>query len=277
MRTEPRWVCILLATLLVACSTRDVNLATSARSLDAGEWPDDDAEVDFDPDGGPVFSFDAGVAYCGDERCACSNGEDDDLDGKFDLDDPECTSPADQFEEHFGTGAFGENSASKCQDCYFDNGPWTGNDPCSRPRSCATNNNASGGNGACRSCDIDESSECVNSCEPLVPNGCDCFGCCGVYWRDGTVRNVLLSSSCSWDIDILDDPARCEPCIPSPTCRNTCQKCELCPGRTVADLPAECQASGPGLMCNDTEACQSASDCANSEYCLLGCCLPFGI
>ena len=52
---------------------------------------------------------------------------------------------------------------------------------------------------------------------------------------------------------------------------NTCGECELCAGKTVDDLPAEC---GATPTCDGAPACSQSSDCDGSAYCQQGCCLP---
>jgi len=249
------------AAALLACSTRTTNLASSRSSeTDAGVLPDASAGFAFD---------DAGMVQCGSSTCACSDGLDNDRDGLVDGFDPECTGAFDAHEDSFATGAHGEGQNGKCQDCYFDDN--SGRDACSRPRSCASDpTDSSSGNGSCRSCSVDEA--CSDTCAALVPNGCDCFGCCGVH-RGSVVKNVLLGST-SCNVDTLDEPSACTACVPSSECANPCGTCELCPGRTVSDLPAECASS---YACDESQRCASSTDCAGFAYCQSGCCLAVGI
>lgn len=266
--------------LLVAClwlaaagCTRTHNLASSrpdaggpadAAVLDGGGQAD---AGDAATDAGLPFAYDAGVAYCGSRPCACSNAQDDDQDGKADGFDPECTGPFDDVEEDFATGVADESTITKCQDCFFDVVP--GRDECNRATSCALTGSPSGGTGACRDCAV--AAACTDHCARLAPNGCDCFGCCEVF-REGASVSVLLRAGCS--METLDDPARCTACIPAPECRNPCDACELCPGRTIADLPATC---GGSFACVGSEPCAQTSDCAGAAYCQSGCCIAIVI
>jgi hypothetical protein len=259
--------------LLVGCTTRTTNLVNSrggapdAASSDAAE-PTRDAT--------PMFELDdAGKVRCGNVACACSDGVDNDSDGLIDGFDPECTGAGDAYEDSYATGSHGEEQNAKCQDCFFDANSGAGKDGCRRARSCATDGTSAGGTGMCRTCDVEMS--CLDSCQPLVPNGCDCFGCCGV-WRDGNVVNVLLGSvDCK--ADALDDPRRCTRCIPAADCANPCGPCELCPGRRQVDLPASCASTnGMGFSCDDGELCQQHTDCNRPlETCQQGCCRTTGI
>jgi hypothetical protein len=253
----------LLALLLWCCSCSQTHeLATSAEP-DASQLALADAA--------PLR--DAQVALCGSSACACSNGLDDDGDGLIDGFDPECTSPSDQFEDSFATGVHGEDQSQKCQDCFFDDNSGAGDDGCSRARSCALDGTSSGGSGACNDCAV--AAKCSDSCRPLAPNGCDCFGCCSVF-HGGVETHILLSASCS--LAVLDDPTRCTVCLPAADCLNPCGRCELCAGRLVTDLPADCQAAnGPGYTCDESKVCSSGADCSGSEYCQQGCCLQVGI
>jgi len=210
------------------------------------------------------------AADCQGHPCACSNGIDDDGDELIDGFDPECTSASDDYENSFATGVHGEDQTQKCQDCFFDSNSGRGSDDCNRARSCALDGTATGGTGACRAtCEVGEA--CRESCAPLAPNGCDCFGCCGVF-LDGVEVYVLLSDTCS--LAALKEADKCTRCMPSTECMNPCGRCELCAGRRARDLPSDCAA---GYACDDAVTCRHTSDCASSEYCQQGCCLQVGI
>jgi hypothetical protein len=183
---------------------------------------------------------DAGQVLCGTGPCACSNGKDDDMDGLSDLADPECVSPWDNDEASFATGISGDNRDDACQDCFFDGNSGSGNDGCRLPSSCLTEGNPSSGQGSCNKCE--QTAQCKNFCKAYTPNGCDCFGCCSVRLANGTNVNVALGNGCNIDGNTVTG---CNTCVPNDSCRNECGKCELCPGKTVADLPAECFQTPP--------------------------------
>jgi hypothetical protein len=188
----------------------------------------------------PFPSNDAGQVLCGSAPCACSNGKDDDMDGVSDLADPECVSSWDNDEGSFATGISGDNRDDACQDCFFDGNSGSGNDGCYLPSSCLSKGNASSGHGRCDSCE--QTDQCKKFCQAYTPNGCDCFGCCTVRLANGSNVNVALGNGCNIDGNTVTG---CNTCVPNDSCRNVCGKCELCPGKTVADLPAECFQSPP--------------------------------
>lgn len=201
-----------------------------------------DAGVLIQSDAGalPFPINDAGQILCGSAPCACSNGKDDDNDGISDLADPECVSSWDNDEGSFATGISGDNRDDACQDCFFDGNSGSGNDGCYLPTSCLSEGNASSGHGRCNSCE--QTAQCKSFCKAYTPNGCDCFGCCTVRLANGTDVNVALGNGCNIDGNTVQG---CNSCVPNDSCRNECGKCELCPGKTLADLPAECFQSPP--------------------------------
>ena len=131
------------------------------------------------------------------------------------------------------------------------------------------------GSSGCKNCET--SQQCYDYCRPRTPNGCDCFGCCEVNLPDGTKETVVLGEGCS-----LDNLDACQTgCVLSESCANTCGRCELCLGKTVDDLPADCFTQPddmgtevPPQSCDDGETpCADTDDCATGFYCQLGCCL----
>jgi hypothetical protein len=188
----------------------------------------------------PFPTNSVGQVLCGSAPCACSDGKDNDTDGLTDLADPECVSSWDNDEGSFATGISGDNRDDACQDCFFDGNSGSGNDGCYLPTSCLSKGNNSSGHGRCSSCE--QTDQCRKFCQAYTPNGCDCFGCCTVRLANGTNVNVALSTGCNIDGNSVTG---CNSCVPNDSCRNECGKCELCPGKTVADLPAECFQSPP--------------------------------
>jgi hypothetical protein len=231
-----------------------------------------------------VTVSEAGEVLCGTSLCACNNGVDDDGDGKGDGFDEECTGALDNDEGTFSTGIPGDNSDPKWQDCFFDGNSGAGDDHCRYHADCLT--------GAKPASDPDcaVSTSCHDFCAARTPNGCDCFGCCTVQLADSSSVSVFIGESCS--LENVDDAASCPRCTPSAACGNTCAECELCPGKSVEDLPASCSTppdgtggsggSGggetPGYSCDAGKTvCSSTSDCPSGDYCSLGCCLAFVI
>ncbi len=226
-------------------------------------------------------------SYC-EEGCACSDGMDNDGDGDIDSADPECTGPADNDEESLATGIPGDNRDNVFQDCFFDGDSGHGNDGCMRPTECFYDNDVAPDPGD-EQCEV--SSMCIETCGAAVPNGCDCFGCCTLQLDDGTTMNVSVSETCS-----TDNLEGCEECAFDDSCANPCGRCELCPGRTIDELPADCGGTtpdggtpdsgtpdsgtdgstppGPGYECEGGQTlCDATTGCSAGYVCMLGCCV----
>jgi len=205
---------------------------------------------------------------------ACANCEDDDGDGLVDWLDPECAGPFDNDEKTFGTGIAGDNVDACKQDCFFDGNSGQGDDKCEWNLKCDPKITT----GACvydpgfTNCPGTQSATCIEKCQKVTPNGCDCFGCCAVAAPNGTTSHVRLVGTCS--VADLGDPAKCPPCTPVPSCANPCDRCELCIGKT--SIPADCNADagGSGQTCSDGQACNATTPCPGGTYCVTGCCIP---
>jgi hypothetical protein len=226
---------------------------------------------------GPTLTPD-GEAFCGDVACECSNGIDDDGDGQTDGFDIECQGPLDNDEGSFATGIPGDNKDESWVDCFFDGDSGSGNDGCKYPFDCLTGDldpNSTDCEGAV-------SEACLNYCGPRTPNGCDCFGCCTIQLEGGETVDILTKQGCS--LDDIDNEDLCLRCTKTDTCENTCGECELCPGKTVDDLPESCQpdppAGGstsdppPDYTCEGAQVCSDTLPCSVGDYCSLGCCIP---
>jgi hypothetical protein len=217
---------------------------------------------------------------------ACSNGKDDDGDGFIDGFDAECTGPWDNDEASFATGIPGDNVDPKWQDCFFDGNSGAGDDNCRYATGCIS------GELELTDKDCKLTDSCIKFCAPLTPNGCDCFGCCTVAVPGGGSVDIQAAGSCS--VDNVDDADACPRCVKSAVCGNTCGRCELCPGKTVADLPEDCGSTGAGgagsgtggaatggtgggptYSCDGGEQVCGAGlpGCALGSYCSQGCCL----
>lgn len=240
----------------------------------------------------PFEMNEQGQVLCGDVACECSDGIDNDGDGVTDGFDAECTGPYDNDEGSFATGIPGDNVDPVWQDCFFDGNSGHGDDGCRYKTDCLT------GDLPPDDPDCTVSQRCIDFCRPYTPNGCDCFGCCEVYPADGSgPLFVVTGSNCS-----LSDIESCQTCEQTEQCINTCGECELCGGKTVADLPASCyedpnntnnnpnpgtnnntpgpnnpdpDPNDPPYTCDDGEqVCSSTIPCAASnEYCSQGCCV----
>lgn len=222
----------------------------------------------------------------------CGDGLDNDGDGLIDSDDPDCLGACDNTEDSFGPGFFQQSDPGCTVDCYFDADPGSGNDDCHWSHRCDPNEVSPGyhpessegsfcaydpatqipGTAAtCADLQATQSPECHAYCGPLVPNGCDCFGCCelpagsGKYaWIGSHDDGCTLASAL--------DPSKCEPCAPVPGCLNACDACEICIGKaTVAPGCAVQDQCAPGIQpCGlPGQGC-----CPSGNYCVTGCCQP---
>jgi hypothetical protein len=220
---------------------------------------------------------------------ACSDGKDNDGDGLTDGFDPECTGPADNDEGTFATGIPGDNRDPKWQDCFFDGNSGAGDDDCRYATGCLTGDLPADD----KDCKLTDA--CIKFCAPLTPNGCDCFGCCTVQLPSGDSIDIQTDASCS--LDKAANADACPRCVKSDACGNTCGHCELCPGKTIADLPDDCAPTGAGGASSGTGGAGTGGStttgggpsytcdggeqvcgpdlprCELGTYCSLGCCL----
>jgi hypothetical protein len=268
---------VWLALALSACSESHRNIVSDPLAFDASPRVDgDQRDASFvieALDSGNVNSttalaMDEAPTYCGKRKCGCDDGEDNDGDGLADGLDPECTGAFDNDEATFATGKPSKQQA--CRDCYWDANSGNGDDGCRYPVECL-NNASFVGQGNCSSCSVTDA--CETSCKARTPNGCDCFGCCTVARDNGEVIQIELVDTCT--LANADDTVACPRCTPHETCKNECGRCELCLGKTLAQLPPDCRSGpGPGYACDDDFAvCSSAIPCPNGFYCHQGCCL----
>jgi hypothetical protein len=233
----------------------------------------------------------------------CGDLQDNDGDGLLDNQDPDCLGPCDNTEDSYYSGIPGGDGAACIVDCYFDNDSGPGNDNCYWNHKCDahemapnyypepdngvqcahdTSANTPGTPLSCEQLNDMQSDTCHKICDPITPNGCDCFGCCEL--PAGSGKFVWLGSkdkngvpSCS--IPGLDDPDKCHPCQPVDACLNGCGVCELCLGKDT--LPPECYPDGgaggsgtTGQCPPDVQPCglEGQEPCPFNKYCITGCC-----
>lgn len=287
-------------------------------------------------DGGVVITTDGGTRVCNFASCqgkiyACGDCGDNDGDGRFDSDDPDCLGPCDNTESGALTlGIPGGNNAPCKADCYFDQDTGTGNDSCfwdhsCDPKSVAPNyypeshlgnrcayvNNPSsytvGGGLTCTTAQQGQSSTCNTICSPLVPNACDCFGCCAIGPQANTAttpkQGIWLGSqdankngSCT--LGTLGDPAKCHPCTIVEACFKGCGPCQYCLGdppdkvfpptcfQSLPDMAGSTDMAGvnncPAFLCTESgkQACApsgsgfNCAPCPAGTFCNTGCCQP---
>ncbi len=214
----------------------------------------------------------------------CTDCIDNDGDGKSDGFDPDCTGGADDDESSFATGIPGDNQDACKQDCFFDGNSGQGGEKCLWDLACDPLD--PGANSGCPydetkldNCPPPASQECIDSCIGLVPNGCDCFGCCTVTLPQGGTRDVVIGGGCSYAQ--INDATACPSCTQRAECLNPCERCEYCVGKN--EIPADCAGSGgaggaggePLPSCPaGVEACTPSKPCTGFAYCLTGCCVP---
>jgi len=210
----------------------------------------------------------------------CSDGLDNDGDGKIDLQDPECVSPLDNDESSFATGIPGDNVDACKQDCFFDGNSGMGDDGCEWELKCDPSNIGAGSAASCpydpsaHNCPTTQSQKCIDHCQAITPNGCDCFGCCVV---PGVAHPIRLDATCT--AASFADPTKCPVCTQQTTCMKTCGPCQLCLGKTTLD--PSCTSSDGGVPTPTCEAGQvvcgtNPNLCDETTTCVTGCCVPWG-
>jgi hypothetical protein len=195
------------------------------------------------------------------------------MDGKVDLQDPECISPCDDLEASFRTDLPGQNNDCK-GDCYFDSNSGGGDDKCEWNLKCDPENPGAAigceydPNLGPNMCSLEMPPECLEFCVPLVPNGCDCFGCCEINGQ----FVYLDGADCS-----LDSIDSCQSCTFYENCNNPCvpEDCELCFGQDPSELPEEC--GGEPSCPEGLDGCLDSTECDEGLYCQTGCCVPIDI
>lgn len=131
---------------------------------------------------------------------------------------------------------------------------------------------------SCAQASAMQSQECDDFCGPLVPNGCDCFGCCEIEVGN-ELHVVYLGTEDAGDngtcnLANVADPMLCAPCTIVPGCFNPCEddECEVCIGQV--ELPDGCEeAKCPDALVSCDPALGSA-DCPDDLACITGCCTP---
>jgi hypothetical protein len=193
--------------------------------------------------------------------------------------DPECVSPLDNDESSFATGIPGDNKDPCKQDCFFDGNSGMGDDGCEWQLKCDPANIGAGAAASCpydpsyKNCPGTQSQKCVDKCQAITPNGCDCFGCCAVAGVDHAVR---LDATCT--ASNFGDPTKCPACTQQTSCMKTCDKCQLCLGKTTLDPSCAGPDGGPPTpVCPpDQTVCGTNQNlCPETASCITGCCVPY--
>lgn len=224
---------------------------------------------------------------CNGQIYLCGNCIDDDGDCGIDSNDSDCWGPCHNNESGWSGEVPGQQNQSECvtMDCYFDQNSGAGNDDCYWSHTCDPleptgctydpNYNIPGPPPSCGTLQMTQSAICLDYCGPLVPNGCDCFGCCDVQ-VGMDVYTVYLGTydadgNGTCNLGAVADPVLCNPCTQVDACLNSCEACELCLGQE--ELPPECeqQECPAGL-----QACglPGQDPCPEGQACVTGCCVP---
>ena len=222
-------------------------------------------------------------ALCRGKEYQCGNCDDDDGDGVVDALDPDCLGPCDDDELGLSTGLAGNQGAACKQDCYFDGDAGPGNDKCEWNQACDRLSVAPdyppsgeprckfGSNMGvdCAGLEAVQAAKCLDTCLPLVPNGCDCFGCCELPGGSGNYHFIGVGRGAQGcQRDSLDDAAACPPCTPVPSCFNDCAKCETC-----VDKAPDPSCSPSGGCPAGERPCGADAACDFGDYCVTGCCV----
>ncbi|HEU5076334.1 MAG TPA: hypothetical protein VFU02_19210 [Polyangiaceae bacterium] len=234
----------------------------------------------------------AGASECIPRSCQsgppyeCGNCEDDDQDGFIDSEDPDCLGPCHNSESLYFGNIPGQDGGNCERECYFDSDAGVGNDDCRwnmrcderepEPDECPYDEAGVGSPPvSCEEAFGAPSQKCLDTCLPLVPNGCDCFGCCQIF---GAPTPVWLGSEVdgqpSCDRGNVANPERCRPCTLNTECFNPCDECEICVGKPEpppncgnSEMPQECPPTAP-VGCG----LPGQSGCSVDYYCITGCC-----
>jgi hypothetical protein len=189
---------------------------------------------------------DGGVSACVVRECegsinVCGDCHDNDGDGLIDEQDPECTGACDDTESTLDMDVQGQSDSTCKLDCFFDGDNGSGNDDChwshrcdplslapdyppSTLSQCAYEPATSlpGTTETCAELQVSQSNTCRNTCLPLTPPGCDCFGCC--EYPQGSQNFIWLGSltdgKSQCDSKTVLDPTLCHPCTPVSSCKN---------------------------------------------------------
>ncbi len=210
--------------------------------------------------GGGVVNPPTEIAPCGNQTFECGDLIDNDNDGLLDSVDPDCLGPCDNSEDSYFPD-LPSNTNNSCKlDCYWDSGDGSGDDDCFWSHECDTHevspdfyptpwlgNNCAYVDEAhtinppgatCGDLFATQSQLCLDTCGPLTPNGCDCFGCCELPAGSGQfvfTGSVGANENTVCTLADVNDPTKCHPCRPVAACLNDCGPCEICIGKPEPD------------------------------------------
>jgi hypothetical protein len=174
---------------------------------------------------------------CGGPVLACGDCIDNDEDGLIDAHDPDCFGPCSDSESSFA----GRAQPCDNQACFFDFDCGSGND---------------------------------ERCMELVPNGCDCHGCCQVDGAAVSLGSVGANGRPTCRFELLGDDDACQPCTLDPDCENPCDECERCFADEADDCDREPQCGNRACPAG-VEPCRPECGfaCDDGLACITGCCV----
>jgi hypothetical protein len=266
---------------------------SGAATDDTSSGPTTDAHTTDETGGtGDREIFECQITTCFGHVYACGDCLDNDGDGLVDAQDPSCWGPCDNNETGWKAQIPGSGPSPCTQvDCYFDQDQGAGNDDCHwsltcdplDPYACNYDPRAviPGTTWTCEEAASMQSPQCAAFCGPLVPNGCDCFGCCEISFAGQTYTVYLGSEGPQFDWegtcgpDTVADPSQCAPCTQVTACLNPCdpEGCEICMGQTKP--PEGCAQAGCPLGVQPCLPEHQSGDCPDGMACITGCCTPF--
>jgi hypothetical protein len=216
----------------------------------------------------------------------CSDGIDNDGDGKIDYDDPECLGALDNDESSFADGIPGDNLDPCKLDCAFDGNSGMGDDNCiwqlkcdpiSTATYCPYDQTYATAHPTECSLTASQTQICLDRCAKLTANGCDCFGCCVVPGAPTPIRLAVTCTAADFG-----DPTKCPPCTQVTQCMTPCGHCDYCIGKET--LPSDCvpdagvDSGTPNNCLPGYPACGPGgidpTMCPTGTGCVTGCCRP---
>jgi hypothetical protein len=176
---------------------------------------------------------------CGGRTLQCGDCKDNDKDGLVDANDPDCYGPCSNSEATLA----GRTQPCETSTCFFDFDCGSGND---------------------------------QHCMDLVPNGCDCHGCCQVGAGSVSLASVDSKGKPTCTFATLSDPGACQACTLDPACSNPCDACEVCFDSVLLNDGCTAAADCADSVCPaGSAACspQCGIGCDDGLACITGCCV----
>ena len=214
----------------------------------------------------------------------CSDGIDNDGDGKIDYDDPECVGPLDNDESSFATGIPGDNVDACKQDCFFDGNSGMGDDGCQWQLKCdpmSTNARVpvrSGLRRPARDRVLGVGVAVADVHRQLPEAGAERLRLLRLLRGPGRVDADPAGRRPAPPTD-FGDPTKCPPCTQVTQCMTPCGHCELLhrQGDAARRLHAPTAARPTPARPATSRAGSTASirRCARTDTgCVTGCCRP---